>query len=98
MLIERLVNEHILSNADSIEGAKFRAEQLYTYDVDELLRRNELQIKKVFDHYIYPNKKYITLKECIEIINKRGDLKVIETTIGYCYASSLMIIIDPVKD
>jgi hypothetical protein len=98
MNTERLLNEHIIPNADYIEGPKFREEQLYTYDVDELLRRNELQIKKVFDSYIYPNKKYITLKECIEIINKRGDLKIIETTIGYCYASSLMIIIDPVKD
>ena len=38
------------------------------------------------------------MKECIEIINKRADLKIIETTIGYCYAQALMSIIDPVKD
>ena len=90
--------EHIIPNAEYIDGKDFRMEHLYSYDVNEILFRNEIPLKKIFETYVHPNKKFITLKECIEVVNKKGDMKVIDTTIGFCYAQSLMTIIDPVKD
>jgi hypothetical protein len=55
-------------------------------------------LKKLYGRYIFGNKKFLSLKDAIDIINRVADLRFIESTIGYCYASSLMIIIDPVKD
>ena len=54
--------------------------------MNEILARNETPLKKVYDYYTHPNKKYINLRECIEIFNKKADLKMVETTIGYCFA------------
>ena len=92
-----MVIEHILPNAEYIESKDFREKVLYTYDVNEILSKNEVPLKKLYDSYVHPNKKYVTVKDCIEML-KKADIKLIETTIGYCYGQSMMPIIDNVKD
>ena len=87
-----------MPNAEYVDGRTFREKELYTYEVNEIIARNEAGLKKIYDGYIHPNKKFLTLKECIEIVNKKADLKMIETTIGYCFAQALMPIIDTVRD
>lgn len=84
--IDKLINEYIIPNAEYVDGKVFRQQELYTYEVNEILARNEAGIKRAYDWYIHPNKRFITLKECIEIVNKKMDLKMIETTVGYCFA------------
>lgn len=93
-----MIVEHIIPYADYVDSREFREKDLYTYEVNEILARNETCLKKVYDKYIHPNKKYINLKECIEIVNKKAALNMSETTIGYCFAQSLMSIIDTVRD
>jgi hypothetical protein len=92
------LHEHILPNVEYVDSKVFRETILYTYDVNEILARNEIPIRKIYETYIHANKKFLTLRDCTELLNKRADIKLIETTIGFCFAQSLMSIIDPVRD
>lgn len=92
------MNEHIHPHAEYVDGREFRETILYTFEVNEILAKNEVNLKRIYDSYIHPNKRFINLRECIEIVNKKADLRLIETTIGYCFAQALMPIIDTVRD
>ena len=68
--MDLLLNNHIFAyGSDFIEdGCEFRQTILYQYDVNEILAINEQTILKLYNLYVHPNKKYITYKDCIDLI------------------------------
>jgi uncharacterized protein YggL (DUF469 family) len=95
--IEKLLNENIFPNAKSVDGETFRKYQCYNYKTNEILKKNEQQIKKVYDSYSHSKKRWITMEECQSYVRKMN-LNVSEMMVGPIYAESLCLIIDTVRD
>lgn len=67
-------------------------------DVNELLDKNEIPLKKLYEFFQYGTKRFLTLKDAVELVNNRAQMKISDNAIGACYAFSMMTIMDTVKD
>jgi hypothetical protein len=86
--ILKLLNENIFPNSKEVNGEHFRRFQCYNVKVNELLKKNETVIKKIYDSYTHSKKKFITLPECREYIRKVG-VDVSEMQVGVIFAESM---------
>mmetsp|Transcript_25236 Transcript_25236/g.39053 ORF Transcript_25236/g.39053 Transcript_25236/m.39053 type:complete len:270 (-) Transcript_25236:87-896(-) len=94
---EKMLIEYIIPKNAAVDGLNFREEHMYNLRVDEIFKKNELVIKKLYDSFLNPNKKYITLEECTKLL-KKADIKIHEYKIAPCYAESMMSKIDTLSD
>ena len=62
--IDRLLEELIYPNARFMNGVYFRKYYCYNVKVNEILKKNEVQIKKLYHSWTHSQKKYVTMPEC----------------------------------
>ena len=60
---EKILVEHIIPKNSAVDGLNFREEFMYNLKVDEILKKNEIPIKKLYESFLNPNKRYITLED-----------------------------------
>ena len=70
--INKLLEENIYPHADYMDGDHFRKYYCYNVKVNEILKKNEAQLRRVYSSYIHPKKKYITADEAISYCHKVG--------------------------
>ena len=95
--IQRVLEELIYPNAHKMDGDDFRRRWCYNVKTNEILKRNESVIRKIYDSYTHAKKRYIVLDECKSFVRKVG-LKISEQMVGAIYAESMMSIIDTIRD
>lgn len=95
--INLALNELIYPNALSMNGNHFRRYHCYTVKTNEILKKNEVLIKRVYDSYTHAKKRYITMPECQSYVRKLR-LKISEMMVGAIYAESMMTIVDTIRD
>lgn len=91
------MHENIFPNSKEVNGEHFRRFHCYNVKVNEILKKNENNIKKVYDSFTHSKKKYVTLAEAREYIRKVG-LDVSEMQVGPIFAESMCTIIDTIID
>lgn len=67
-------------------------------EVNEILDKNEVPLKKLYEYLHHGRKKYMTLRDSIELVNGRAQMKMTENCIGNCFAFSMMTVLDALKD
>ena len=70
--IIKLLTDNIYPNSKEVNGEHFRRFHCYNVKVNEILKKNEGVIKRVYDLYTHSKKKFVTLPECRELIRKAG--------------------------
>lgn len=95
--IMAIFNQDVKPNNPTIEGLSFRDEHMYNLKVDELLRKNLPVIQKLFETFLNPSKRYITLEEATKLM-KSADLRISDLRMNPCYAESMMSRIDTLSD
>ena len=94
----RVILEHdILPNNPSVDGYNFRKDHMYNLKCDDIFRKNENVIKKLFESFLNPSKKYLTLDECSKLL-KKADLNINDYKVSPCYTESMMSKIDTLSD
>lgn len=76
--ILKLLNDNIFPHSKSVDGETFRRFQCYNVKVNEILKKNEGVLKKIYDSYTHAKKKFIRLDECREFIRKVDGINVSE--------------------
>lgn len=87
----------MIPNNIAVDGYNFREEHMYNLKCDEVFRKNEPVIAKLFESHTNPNKKFITLDECRTLL-KASDMNVNDYKVSPCYAESMMSRIDTLSD
>ena len=95
--IEKLLEDYIYPNARFMNGDHFRKHYCYNMNINDVLKKNEFQIKRLYSSFCHSKKKYIVLAEAKEFVRKL-DLNVSELMVGAMYAESMMTIIDNMSD
>lgn len=95
--VERCLDELIYPNAKKMDGDHFRMYYCYNVKTNEILAKNSVQIKKLYDHFTHPQKKWVTLEDCKGFVRKLN-FNVSELIVGAIYAESMMTIIDTIRD
>ena len=95
--IEKVLEELIYPNAKFMDGEYFRRYQCYNVRTNEILKKNEAQLLKIYNSFTHAKKKYIQNDECATFVRKLS-LNVSEIMVGAIYAESMMTIVDPIKD
>jgi hypothetical protein len=95
--VEKILSEDIIPKNPAVDGFNFREEHMYNLKVDEIFKKNEQVIKKLYDSFLNPNKKFITLEECSKLL-KNAKLNVNDSKVSPCYAESMMSRIDTLSD
>ena len=80
-----------------MDGEHFRRYQCYNVKTNEILKRNDGPLNKIYFSYTHAKKRYINLDECRAYVRKLG-LKISEQMVGAIYAESMMLIIDTIRD
>lgn len=80
-----------------MDGEKFRKYHCYAVKVNEILKKNEGMLRKVYDSFTHAKKKWITYDECKGYVRK-VNLDISENMVGAIYAESMMTMIDPIRD
>lgn len=94
---EMIFKNDVIGKNKSVDGFNFREKYMYNLKCDEILKKNESVIKILFESYLNPNKKYVTLEECRKLL-KKADLNVSDFRVAPCYAESMMSRIDTMSD
>lgn len=95
--LEKMLSEYVYPKNPAVDGLNFREEHMYNLKVDEIFKKNEPVIKKLYESFLNPNKKYITLDECTALL-KKAELHLSEAKLKPCYAESMMSRIDTLSD
>ena len=95
--IEKTLKELIYPHTKTMDGEYFRKKFCYNVKVNEVLEKNESQLKKIYDSHTHAKKKFITKEECAAYIRKVG-LQVSELMIGAIYGEALMTVVDTITD
>jgi len=95
--IAKLLNDVIYSKALSNDGDNFRRQHCYNVKTNEILKKNEAHIKKVYEHHTHAKQRYIKLDQCQAFVRKVG-LNCSEMMVGAIYAESMMTIVDTIRD
>lgn len=95
--IEKILHENVFAYAKSVGGEAFRKYHCYNVKTNELLKKNEAQLKKVYDSFTHAKKRWVTMEECQRYV-RNMDLDVSEMMCGPIYAESLCLIIDTIRD
>lgn len=80
-----------------MDGTYFRRYYCYNVKTNEILKKNEPLIRRVYDSFTHAKKRYIMMPECQSYVRKMG-LNISEMMVGAIYAESMMTIIDTIRD
>ena len=97
MATEKILLEDIIPKNPAVDGLNFREAHMYNLKVDEIFKKNEGVITKLYETFLNPNKRFITLEECTKLL-KQADLNVNDSRVSPCYAESMMSRIDTLSD
>lgn len=101
--IELFLAKQIYPNCRAASGLNFRQQHLYNTRVNELLKKNEPVIKRIWTtrdsiiHY-HPKKRFITITECRSYVKAMGLSRLSDSMIGMCYYESMVMIPDNIKN
>jgi hypothetical protein len=95
--VKRLLEVNVYPNSKSVDGEKFRRFNCYNVKVNELLKKNEPVLKKVYESYTHAKKKYILFSECKEYIVKT-ELPISQLMVGVIFSESMQTLIDTISD
>ena len=87
----------ILPKNPAVDGYNFRKEHMYTLKCNEIFKNNDESIRKLFETYLNPSKKYVTMDDCRSLL-KKANLKVNDYKVSPCYTESMMSKIDTLSD
>lgn len=95
--IERVLYELIYPKAKTNDGETFRKYKCYNVKTNEILKKNEPQLRRIYQSYTHSKKNYIMMPECQQYVRKLG-LSVSEMMVGAIYAESMQTIQDTIRD
>ncbi len=72
---------------------EFRDEELWTIDVNDILEANLEGLRKVYQHYWEPRKKYMTYHDTMDLMMRDTGLSLIEKEAIYCYGMCKMSVV-----
>lgn len=52
--VDKLLTENVFPNADEVDWQRFREEELYNTECHMLFKKNEKEIKTVYNHFTHP--------------------------------------------
>ena len=94
---DKIMTEDVTPNNTAVDGYNFREEHMYNLKCDEIFKKNESVIMKLFESHLNPNKRFITLEECRTLL-KASDMNINDFKVSPCYAESMMSRIDTLSD
>jgi hypothetical protein len=94
--LTKLLEENIFPNMEESIPQLFRDQQLYTEEVNELLVRNEMGLKKLFGLFTHGQKRYLTVKDAIELVNTKGELRFLDRQVIKQFGMSKMPHVDAI--
>jgi hypothetical protein len=96
--LQKLLDDHLYANIDSLNPKPFRESQIYTWKVSNIFSKNDLGIKKLFGLFLHGQKRYLTCRDAVELINHKGHFKFSEKIIVKNFGLSKMSTVDINKD
>jgi len=94
---ERFLAELVFPKALRMDGFAFRKQWCYNVKTDNLLKKNDIVIKKLYLSFTHPQKKYVTVDEAKAYVRKLG-LDISEVLVGAIYSESMQTIVDRIRD
>ena len=95
--IERVLYDLIYPHAKKNDGENFRRYFVYNVKTNEILKKNENLLRRIYETFTHAKKRWIVMPECQSYVRKMG-LNVSENMVGAIYAESMMTIIDTIRD
>lgn len=95
--IEALLAEHIYPNAKTMNGEAFRKYHCYNVKTNEILKKNEPQITKLYKSFCHSKKSWLTLEDVRVYVRSLG-FRISELYVGAIYSESMMTIVDTIRD
>ena len=80
-----------------MNGEHFRKYFCYNVKTNEILKKNQPHLEKLYQSFLHSKKKYITLDECKDFV-KKNNLQCSDMMLGAMYAESMMTILDNMSD
>ena len=70
---------------------------MYNLKCNDIFKNNDSVIRRLFETFLNPSKKYITLEECTKLL-KKANLNINDYKVSPCYTESMMSKIDTLSD
>ena len=90
--IQKLLDEHLFKLGDTTEWQEFRDKKLWTLEVNAVFEANLDLLWKIYDSYVQPRQKAMSMQSALKFLMRDTDLKVIEKDAYYCYGMCKMTV------
>ena len=91
--LSKFLEENCLENGPTTEWQKWREEVWWTWENHRILNANLAGIKKIYNSFFAPRKKFMTKADCIDLMVKTTQLIPDENKVIYCYGMSKMAVV-----
>jgi len=90
--IQKLLDEHLFRLGDAGEWQEFRDKKLWTLEVNAVFAANLDLLRRIYDSYLQPRQKAMSMQNALKFLMRDTDLRVIEKDAFYCYGMCKMTV------
>jgi len=96
-LLQSFITKDLLPNTKLFDYSGFRHRHIYQNKVDELLRKNEMVISKLYNAFIVPPSQYLAISQVAEFV-KTAKLNIGSEKLNGCLVWCQMAKVDTMAD
>lgn len=90
--LEKLLIENVFPYAQPQPWQEFRDSYLWTIEVNDVLHCNLDGIRKVYNHYFEPRKKWMSMQDALALVMRDSGVNLIEKESIFCYGMCKMTV------
>ena len=97
--LSMLMSKHITKydeNADEWQG--WRVNLLYTMAVNDTMEPNKANLRKLYESFYEPRKKYVDVRDCVDLFMTKTVILTKEEHVTYCFGMSKMTVVNEAKE
>lgn len=87
---ERVIKQNMKKFDETEEWQGFRDDVLWKIPVHDLLEPNIPGLRKVYESFFEPRKRYMNMKDCVDLFTNNTDLLPLDKDVQYCFGMSKM--------
>ena len=96
--LKKLIEENCLPYGPVSDWHEFREKHWWTWENHRIISANMANLKKVYNSFFAPRKKFMNKEDCINLLTKYTKIIPDENKVIYCYGMSKMAVVLDTSD
>lgn len=97
-LLEKMLDEYVLADPETLSWWEYRQELMWTLEVDDLMKANQANLRKLYQSVQTTLKKTFTSEDAVNMVQNCPGLRLTEKETTLAFAYSKFIVVDEMAE